>query len=211
MKKVPHLVLFHLVHCFSGTKLEHSACDTRTSILWGKIAQVQYLWFYVWNWAVMWGTYMSKYGSFLLLFLLVLSVIVNVYYTVIYTASTCVQFLTLITIFFPCLSTCRYSTHLSMTNFNCSFFCLRNQVIYTHILKEEKIYWNHPFHIHRALGGGVAYQQKYKIYSLSYAILYANTSWALSLHFLTHKLAVHRHNNWPPQTFIYPIKIQWDY
>jgi len=48
----------------------------------------------------MWGTYMSKYGNFLLLFLLVLSVIVNVYYTVIYTASTCVQFLTLITIFF---------------------------------------------------------------------------------------------------------------
>jgi hypothetical protein len=43
---------------------------------------------------------LSKYGSFLLLFLLVLFVIVNVYYTVIYTASTCVQFLTLITFFF---------------------------------------------------------------------------------------------------------------
>jgi hypothetical protein len=49
--------------------------------------------------AMKWGIYMSKYGNFLLLFLFVLSVIVNVYYTVIYTASTCVQFLTLITIF----------------------------------------------------------------------------------------------------------------
>jgi len=67
----------------------------------GKIAQVEYLWFYVQEWAVTWGTNMSKYGNFLLLFLFVPSVIVNFYYTVTYTASTCVQFLTLIKIFFP--------------------------------------------------------------------------------------------------------------